>query len=385
MKPTKIRVPILLLLFTSVAAQAADVPVPAPPQVPAKSYILIDHHSGRVLAEQNADQRMEPASIVKLMTAYAVFDALRSNKLKIDDQITISEYAWRNGGAKTDGSTTYLKLGSQVSVQVLLQGMIVQSGNDATIALAERVGGSEATFASLMNNYAQKLGLTNSHFENSTGLPSPGTYMSARDIVTLARALIAEFPKYYRYYSQKDFTWNGIKQGNRNGLLTRDPSVDGIKTGHTVSAGYCLAASAKRDGMRMISVVLGTTSFRAREDANLALINYGFSFFETKRAYTAQRPLGQAKVRRAETSPVAVGLHSNLDLTVPRGRFAQLKPVIVLKPNLTAPLSTQTQVGEIKLMLGDETVAARPLYPLKDIKEGGLWTRLVDGIKSWFD
>jgi D-alanyl-D-alanine carboxypeptidase (penicillin-binding protein 5/6) len=263
--------------------------------------------------------------------------------------------------------------------------MIVQSGNDATIALAERVGGTEATFASLMNNYAQKLGLKNSHFDNSTGLPSPGNYMSARDIVMLGHALIKEFPEYYRYYSQHDFTWNGIKQGNRNGLLYRDSSVDGIKTGHTVSAGYCLAASAKRDGMRMISVVLGTSSFRAREDANLALLNYGFSFFETKRAYTAMRPLGRAKVRRADEGEVAVGLHQNLDLTVPRGRFAQLKPVVTLKPNLTAPLTTQTPVGELKLMLGDEVAATRPLYVLKEVKEGGLWTRMVDHIKSWFE
>lgn len=374
------------LLFTlTTFAHAADVPVPAAPQIAARSYILVDHHSGRVLAEHDADKRMEPASIVKVMTAYAVFDALKQGKLKLTDQVTISEHAWRTGGAGTDGSTSFMKIGSQVPVDILIQGMIVQSGNDATIALAERIGGSEATFAGLLNNYAQQLGMKNSHFEDSTGLPTPNTYMSARDIATLANALIRDFPQYYHYYSQQSFTWNGIKQGNRNGLLTRDPSVDGIKTGHTSTAGYCLAASAKREGMRLVSVVMGTTSFKAREDANLALLNYGFSFYETKVVYSAHRPLAQARVWKADESPIAVGLPATLYATVPRGRFASLKPAIQITPNLMAPLPANKPVGELRVMLGDETVARQALYPLREVKEGGLWTRMVDSVRLWFE
>lgn len=376
---------LLAALLIPVLSHAADVPVPAAPQVAARSYILLDQHSGRVLAEHEADTRMEPASIVKLMTAYAVFDAIRAGKLKLTDNVLVSEYAWRVGGAKTDGSTSFLKLGSQVPVEALIQGMIVQSGNDATIALAERLGGSEQTFASLMNNYAKKLGMNNSHFENSTGLPTPNTHMSARDIAILGRALIAEFPQYYKWYSQKDFTWNGIKQGNRNGLLYRDSSVDGIKTGHTTSAGYCLAASAQRDGMRLVSVVMGAKSFAAREDANLALLNYGFSFFETKKVYSAGKALGQVKVWKAETSPAPVGLKTEIYATVPRGRFAEIKPTVTVTQGLMAPVTTGTQVGELKVMLGDQTIATRPLYPLSEIKEGGLWTRMVDSVKLWFE
>ncbi len=375
----------LCCLFLSAATQAADIPVPAPPQVAAKSYFLMDHHSGRILAEHNADERMEPASIVKLMTAYAVFDALRSRKLALDEPVTISEHAWRTGGAGTDGSTSFMKVGSQVPVEALIQGMIVQSGNDATIALAERLGGSEATFVQLMNNYARELGLTNSNFGNSTGLPAENAYMSARDIALLANAMIREFPDYYRYYSQPDFTWNGIKQGNRNGLLTRDPSVDGIKTGHTRAAGYCLAASAKREGMRLISVVMGTTSFRAREDGNLALLNYGFSFFETRKVYSARRSLTSVRVWKADRSPVAVGLSSALYATVPRGRFADLKTAATMHMGLMAPLAAATAVGELRVTLDDETVATRPLVVLQQVQRGGLWTRMVDSVLLWFE
>jgi D-alanyl-D-alanine carboxypeptidase (penicillin-binding protein 5/6) len=374
-----------LLLLHPLASPAAGVPVPAPPQVAAKSYFLMDHHSGRVLAEHNADARMEPASIVKLMTAYAVFDALRSGKLRLDEKVTISEHAWRTGGAATDGSTSFMKVGSQVPVEALLQGMIVQSGNDASIALAERLGGDETTFAQLMNNYARELGMTNSNFENSTGLPSPNAYMTARDIALLGNAMIREFPQYYRWYSQPSFTWNGIRQNNRNGLLSRDPSVDGMKTGYTRAAGHCLAASARREGMRLISVVLGAQSFRGREDANLTLLNYGFSFFETKTVYSAGRPLTSARVWKADRSPVGVGLPDTLHATVPRGRFADIKASATLQPGLMAPLDTVTPVGELRVTLGDETIATRPLYALQAAGRGGLWTRMLDSVLLWFE
>ncbi len=368
----------LAVLFACVAHSA--VPVPQPPQLNARGYLLVDHVSGRIIAERNADERLEPASITKLMTAYAVFHALHDGKLKLEDGVTISPKAW-----KAEGSRTFVQVGTQVPVEVLIQGMIVQSGNDATIALAERVGGNEETFASLMNGYAKQLGMRSSNFENSTGLPGPQHYTTARDIAILARAIIREFPQYYRWYSQHDFTWNNIKQSNRNGLLYRDPSVDGMKTGHTESAGYCLVTSAKRDDMRLVSVVLGTPSIRAREDASQALINYGFSFYETKKVYSAGRKLGATKVWKAEDSPADVGIRNDLYITVPRGQAAKLRGTITLTPNLIAPVPSATAVGELQVLLDDTVIARRPLHPLKNVERGGLWRRAVDSVWLWFE
>ena len=370
----------LLSLALACVADAASVPVPTAPQFDARSFILIDHHSGRVLAERKPDDRVEPASITKLMTAYVVFDALRAGKLKLDDAVTISEHAW-----KAEGSRTFIDVGKQVPVEVLIQGMIVQSGNDATIALAERVGGSEETFASLMNEYVKQLGMTNSHFENSTGLPSPTHYMTARDIATLSSAIVREFPAYYRWYSQREFTWNKIRQENRNGLLGRDASVDGIKTGYTESAGYCLVTSAQRDGMRLVSVVLGTPSEKTRENSSQALLNYGFSFFETRKLHDAGVSLQQVDVWKAAESPVDAGLRENLYITVPRGETGGVKTVITVQPKLIAPMAATSAVGELRVQLGDEVIATRRLYLLKDVAEGGLWTRMVDSALLWFE
>ena len=370
----------LLSLALACVARAAAVPVPAAPQFDARSFILIDHHSGRVLAERKPDERVEPASITKLMTAYAVFDAVRAGKLKLDDAVTISEHAW-----KAEGSRTFVNVGTQVPVEVLIQGMIVQSGNDATIALAERVGGSEETFASLMNEYAKRLGMKNSHFENSTGLPSPTHYMSARDIATLSSAIVREFPAYYRWYSQREFTWNKIRQANRNGLLDRDPSVDGMKTGYTESAGYCLVTSAQRDSMRLISVVIGTRSEKARENSSQALINYGFSFYETRKLHDAGVSLQQVEVWKAAESPVGAGLRETLYVTVPRGETGGVKSSIMVRPQLIAPLAANSPIGELRVQLGDDVIATRPLYLLKDVAEGGLWTRMVDSVLLWFE
>lgn len=370
----------LLSLALACVARAAAVPIPAAPQFDARSFILIDHHSGRVLAERKPDERVEPASITKLMTAYAVFDALRAGKLKLDDAVTISEHAW-----KAEGSRTFVNVGTQVPVEVLIQGMIVQSGNDATIALAERVGGTEETFASLMNEYAKRLGMKNSHFENSTGLPSPTHYMSARDIATLSSAIVREFPAYYRWYSQREFTWNKIRQANRNGLLDRDPSVDGMKTGYTESAGYCLVTSAQRDSMRLISVVIGTRSEKARENSSQALINYGFSFYETRKLHDAGVSLQQVDVWKAAESPVGAGLRESLYVTVPRGETGGVKSSIAVRPQLVAPLAANSPIGEVRVQLGDDVIATRPLYVLKDVAEGGLWTRMVDSVLLWFE
>lgn len=373
-------VSVLILLALAQRAALAAVPVPSPPQLDARGYFLVDHHSGRVLAERNADERLEPASLTKLMTAYAVFHALAEGKLKLDDGVTISPRAWR-----AEGSRTFVQVGTQVPVEVLIQGMIVQSGNDATIALAERVGGTEETFAELMNGYARQLGMKASHFENSTGLPGPEHYMTARDIAILSRAIIREFPQYYRWYSQRDFTWNNIRQENRNGLLVRDPSVDGVKTGHTETAGYCLVTSARRDGMRLVSVVMGTPSIRAREDASQALINYGYSFYETKRIYAAGQKLGSARVWKAAASPVDVGLRTTLYVTVPRGQSANLKGVVTLTPNLTAPIAKATSVGELQVLLGADVVTRQPLHPIAAVEEGGLWRRMIDSVWLWFE
>jgi D-alanyl-D-alanine carboxypeptidase (penicillin-binding protein 5/6) len=373
----------LLLIFLPLAiapaAQPLNVPVPPAPKVDARGYLLIDHQSGRVLAAQQADERLEPASLTKLMTAYAVFHALKAGKLKLTDPVTISERAWR-----AEGSRTYVDVGTQVPVEVLIQGMIVQSGNDATIALAERVGGSEETFAALMNGYAKQLGMKNSHFENSTGLASPTHYMTARDVATLSSAIVREFPEYYRWYSQREFTWNKISQPNRNGLLGRD-GVDGIKTGHTESAGWCLVSSAERNGMRLISVVMGTPSWKAREQASQALLNYGFSFFETRKLHGAGQELASTEVWKAEESPVALGLRRDLYLTVPRGRFEQIKSATTVKPKLIAPIPANTAVGELQVTLGDQVLVKRPLYPVKEVKQGGLWTRMVDSVLLWFE
>ena len=266
-----------LCIFSSAAFAA--VPIPKPPNIAARSYVLIDYQSGRVLAGNQANVQMEPASITKLMTGYGVFRALKEKRLSPGENVTISEHAW-----KAEGSRTFAQVGTQIPVDVLIKGMIVQSGNDATIALAEKLGGTEDGFVQMMNSYAGELGLRNSHFDNSWGSPGPTHFMSAHDIALLSRVLIRDFPQDYKLYSLREFEWNGIKQQNRNGLLARDPSVDGIKTGHTETAGYCLASSAKRGDMRLISVVLGTDSFKAREDASAALLNYGFTFFETVKA-----------------------------------------------------------------------------------------------------
>lgn len=380
MKHQALLVPVLILFGLAQRDALAAVPVPSAPQLDARGYLLVDHHSGRVLAERNADERLEPASLTKLMTAYAVFHALKEGKLKLTDGVTISPRAW-----KAEGSRTFVQVGTQVPVDVLIQGMIVQSGNDATIALAERVGGSEETFAELMNNYAAQLGMKSSHFENSTGLPGPQHYMTARDIATLSNAIIREFPQHYRWYSQRDFTWNSIRQENRNGLLIRDPSVDGIKTGHTETAGYCLVTSARRDGMRLVSVVMGTPSIRAREDASQALLNYGFSFYETRRVYSAGQKLGSARVWKAAASPVDVGLRTNLYVTVPRGQSANLKGTVMVTPTLIAPIAAATSVGELQVMLGTDVVARQPLHPIAGVEQGGLWRRMIDSIWLWFE
>jgi len=369
-----------LALFAFFApALPAPSPVPPPPKPAARSWILLDEQSGRVITSHNADEQVEPASLTKLMTAYAVFHAIREGKLGLDTEVPISERAWR-----AEGSRTFVEVGTRVRVEDLLQGMIVQSGNDASIALAEAVAGTEEAFASLMNHYAEQLGMGSSHFENSTGLPGDRHLVSARDMSLLARAIIDEFPDYYRWYSQREFTWNNITQPNRNGLLDRDPSVDGMKTGHTDAAGYCLVSSAHRDGMRLIAVVMGTDGFKAREDASLALLNYGFGFFETKRLYPRGAELARPRVYFADGGEAAIGLRHEFYVTVPRGRAGDVTVSVALDPALEAPLAADQPVGKLRASLDGRLVGIRDLYPLADIKEGGFFRRAWDSVMQWF-
>jgi D-alanyl-D-alanine carboxypeptidase (penicillin-binding protein 5/6) len=362
------------------APAAAPTPIPPPPELKARSYIVIDHDSGRVLAALDPDSRQEPASLTKIMTAYAVFRALKEGRIKVDDMVTISEYAW-----KQEGSRMFVEVGKQVSVETLIQGMIVQSGNDATVALAEHVAGTEPTFVQMMNTYAKELGMTGSHFTNSPGMPDPEHYTTARDSAILASALIREFPEYYRWYAQREFSFNGITQQNRNGLLWRDPTVDGVKTGHTESAGYCLVASAKREGMRLVSAVLGTESMRAREDANSALLNYGFNFFETKRLYAAGEPLTTARVWKGASAEVGLALQRDLYVTGQRGQTGSVKAEFQLPDRLIAPLAANTPIGKVNILVDGTTIATHDLYPAQDVARGGLFRRASDTVRLWFD
>jgi D-alanyl-D-alanine carboxypeptidase (penicillin-binding protein 5/6) len=358
---------------------AADTVIPPPPDIDARAYILMDYHSGKILAAKEAVARMEPASLTKLMTAYLVFKELAAGKLKLDESVTVSEKAWRS-----EGSRTFIEINKPVPVQMLILGMIVQSGNDATIALAERIGGTEDTFVALMNETAKRLGMVGTHFQNSSGLPAPDHYTTARDMALLAAALIRDYPQYYRWYSVREFEYNGIKQQNRNGLLGRDPSVDGLKTGHTDSAGFCLVTSALRDGMRLVSVVLGSTSMKARENASAALLNYGYTFYDTRLIAKAGTRLAAAPVWKAADSPVDVGLTHDLYVTVPRDQSGGVKSAVDVQQKLIAPLGADAVVGQIRVFAGGQTVATLPLHPLSEVAAGGWWRRLIDTIHLWF-
>jgi serine-type D-Ala-D-Ala carboxypeptidase (penicillin-binding protein 5/6) len=367
-------------MAVSIAARpGAMAPLAGPPTPTARSWVLMDFASGQTLAAGNADQRIEPASLTKLMSAYVVFSALRAGQLKMDEQVLISEHAWR-----AEGSRTFVKVGTRVPVDVLIKGMIVQSGNDATIALAERVGGSEAAFVQAMNGYAQRLGLQGTHFEDSSGLPSPTHYSTARDLATLSRAIIRDFPEYYGIYSLREFTWNNIRQENRNGLLERDPSVDGIKTGHTETAGYCLISSAKRSGMRLIAVVLGAPGVAARETGSAALLNYGFSAYETVSIRRAGETVLKPRVYKGAEPYVALVTHTAVDVTVPRGQGIAATTRTLLRRPLIAPLPADTAVGELQVDIAGKTVVRAALYPLAAVPSGGWWRRLVDTVSLWF-
>jgi serine-type D-Ala-D-Ala carboxypeptidase (penicillin-binding protein 5/6) len=360
------------------APAAAPITIPTAPQVDARAYIVVDYRTDKILAAKDAVARMEPASLTKLMTAYIVFQELAAGKLKLDEQVIVSEHAWRS-----EGSRTFIELGKPISIQDLILGMIVQSGNDATIALAERIAGTEETFAQMMNANAKRLGMVGSHFDNSSGLPSPQHYTTSRDLSLLANAMIREYPQYYKWFSVREFEHNGIKQQNRNGLLEKDPTVDGLKTGHTDSAGYCLVTSALRDGMRLVSVVMGSTSMKARENASAALLNYGFTFYDTKLVVKGGAVLATVRVWKAQIPSVDLGIKDDLYLTLPRGA-SDVKTAADVQPRLIAPLGLDTTAGTLHVFAGSQTLATLPLHPLKNVPAGGWWRRLIDTIRLWF-
>jgi D-alanyl-D-alanine carboxypeptidase (penicillin-binding protein 5/6) len=374
---------VALVSLTTIAAARcfAQTPttIPTAPNVEARAYIVVDYRTDKILAAKDAVARVEPASLTKLMTAYIVFQELAAGKLKLDEQVTVSEHAWRS-----EGSRTFIELGKPVSVQDLILGMIVQSGNDATIALAERIAGTEETFAQMMNADAKRLGMTGSHFENSSGLPSAQHYTTARDLSLLAIAMIREYPQYYKWFSVREFEHNGIKQQNRNGLLEKDPTVDGLKTGHTDSAGYCLVTSALRDGMRLVSVVMGSTSMKAREYASAALLNYGFTFYDTKLVVKGGAVLATARVWKGQRPSVDLGIKDDLYVTLPRGGAEGIKTAADVQPRLIAPLTVDMSAGSLRVFAGGQTLQTIPLHPLKDVAAGGWWRRLIDTIRLWF-
>lgn len=371
----------LMALFVAATSLAAEPrPLPAPPIVGASSYLVIDSKTGYEIATLEPDKAVAPASLTKLMTAYAVFKSLQENHIQLADEVTVSEKAWR-----AEGSRMFIEVGKRVSVQDLLLGMIVQSGNDASIALAEHVAGSEAVFAEMMNQYAAALGMLSSNFVNATGLPDDDHYSTARDLSTLARAIIEEFPENYKWYSVKEFTFNNIKQPNRNNLLWRDDSVDGMKTGHTDAAGYCLVSSAERDGMRVISVVLGTSSAKARNDGSQALLNYAFRFFETRLLYKGGEEVTKSRIWKSAKEFTALGVLDDLYITVQRGTYDSLESVLSIPAILTAPVAQGQPLAELKVSLDGTELLSEPLRALADNPSGSIWQRTLDSVSIWFE
>jgi D-alanyl-D-alanine carboxypeptidase (penicillin-binding protein 5/6) len=363
----------------STAPLPAGTPVPAAPQIAGTAWVLVDMDSGQSLAESNADARLEPASLTKIMTAHVVFLALKEGRVKLDDQVLVSEKAWR-----TEGSRTFVDVNSRVPLEVLLKGLIVQSGNDAAVALAEHVAGSEETFAKLMNEDARRLGMTGTNFVNSTGLPDPNHYTTARDLVKVSEATIREFPEYYAWYAIKEFVHNNIKQTNRNLLLWRDDSVDGVKTGHTKTAGYCLVASARREGMRLVGVVMGTKGEKVRATEMLSLLNFGFRFYEAHRVNAAGETLAKVRAWKGDRPEVTLGVAQDLTVTVPRNQKDGIGTRVEVAPRVIAPVAKGQVLGKVVLERKGQVLREVPLVALEEIPLGGWFRRLIDTILLWF-
>jgi serine-type D-Ala-D-Ala carboxypeptidase (penicillin-binding protein 5/6) len=382
--------PTPVLPTPAAALPRAAMPIPPPPSTPGRAWILMDYATGRVLAGHNIHEPLDPASITKVMTSYVLSAEMTAGKVGADDEVFISENAWRQGGAGTDGSFSALAVNSRVKLSDVEHGLVIQSGNDAAIAIAEHLAGSEVAFAALMNEYARKLGMKDSYFVNSHGLTAEGHKMSAYDIALLSQALIRDHPDHYALHAIKEYAYNGIRQYNRNGLLWKDPSVDGIKTGHTNAAGYCLAASAKRGDQRMISVVLGiegsrTEGFRQREEGNLALLNWGFRFFETHTLYPAGSAVAEPTLWKGTTATLPIGLDQPLHVTIPRERYGDLVASMDMPAQLVAPFSKGQQIGTVRVTLDGEPVAERPLLALEDAPAAGFFKRSTDSFWMWWE
>lgn len=382
MRNFPISIVLVVAAFFCGRAAAQEIAIPDPPSVTARSYILQDFHSGAVLAEANADETLEPASLTKVMSVYIVFDAIEQGRLKFDDQVKISEKAWRNPDIRgwTLGSRMFAEVGSLVSVKDLLHGMIVQSGNDATVALAEHIAGSEEKFVELMNEYAERLGLASTSFRNSTGWPADGHFSTARDLATLSRALIRDFPNFYSLFAEKHYTYNNISQANRNSLLWKDPTVDGIKTGYTESAGYCVTASAQRGSMRLIVVVIGAEDTQTRTRNSLDLLDYGFNFYETHKLFSAGKPLRESRIWKGDDSLLRLGPAQDFFVTIPRGEYMNLQPSMIVRKSIFAPVRKLQEFGQIKVDLNGETIQEQPLVALHDVERGNLLRRMIDHV-----
>jgi D-alanyl-D-alanine carboxypeptidase (penicillin-binding protein 5/6) len=375
---------LLPLLFLSSLAFAAD-DIPPPPTLAAKAYLLLDFNSRAVLAQQNANERIEPASLTKLMTAYLSFKALKNGHLQLEQTLPVSVKAWKGGGAGCGGgagSCMFIEPNKPVTVNELLHGMIVISGNDASVALAEGIAGSEEGFADLMNKEAARLGMKGTHFLNSTGLPDPNHYTTASDLAILASALVRDFPaEYKRLYSLKDYTFNNIKQANRNRLLWVDPFVDGMKTGHTTAAGYCLVSSAKRGDMRLIAILMGAPSDTARAIESQKLLNYGFQFYESRLLYKRGQAISKLKVWKGRDETLSATVADDLYVTLPKNHISRLKASVVSKQPLIAPVSARQEVGAIRLSLDGKPVLERPLIAAQEMPVAGIFGRLWDSLK----
>ena len=365
-------------------APAPEVATPPPPAVTGTAWVLVDHETGQVLAGENYDERLEPASITKVMTSYVVASELAAGRISEDDQVMMTENAWRKGGAATGGSFSGFEVNQTARLLDMEIGMSVQSGNDASIALAEHVAGTEEAFASLMNAHAQRLGMANSHFVNSHGLSEEGHYSTARDLAILGSALIRDFPDIYAHNKIREFTVGPITQRNRNILLWRDDSVDGIKTGHHSGAGYCLMASAQRGDQRLISVVLGSTGENQRANDSMALLNWGFRFFETHRLYDAGEALATPRIWKGRANELRLGLAEPLLVSTARGKYDQLKPTMDLPATLVAPVEEGQVIGTVRVSLDGEVIAERPLVALEAVERAGFFKRLWHEFLMWW-
>lgn len=371
---------LLALVCLPTLGNAAAIPVvPTPPEVDAEAYVLVDFHSGKVLAEKDSKKRIDPASMTKMMTVYVFDHELQSGHFTLEDEVAVSETAW-----KSEGSRMFVPVGKKIQIKDLLRGIIIQSGNDASVALAEYVAGSEKAFADLMNQYAQKLGMNDTHFMNATGIPHPDHYTTAHDLSLLASAIITQFPETYKIYSEKWFTFNGIKQPNRNRLLWREPYIDGIKTGHSSTAGYCLAASGQKDNMRLISVLAGAKSESDRTEQTLQLLRFGFRFFETHHLFQANTTLNEPRVWMGDRKKLALGINRDLYITIPQGQYKSLDAKMNIDKSLTAPINKGENHGKLVVKLGDELIAEMPLVALENVEKGTMWNRLSDYVSLGF-